>query len=88
VLGNDVHAFNQDTSLVRKNFQHLAGLLHILVIAGYHHYSVAFPDVELGFESVTHFYAINFFIIVYSPGVSRHPSREGYLLKELQAPGK
>ena len=56
VLGDDVHPFNKDFRLVRINFQDFPGLFGVLIVSGDHDHVITFLDIELGFESVAHFF--------------------------------
>ena len=56
MLGNDVHTFDQDFGLIGINLQDFPGLLRVLVVSGDHYHAVTFFNIELGFESVAHFF--------------------------------
>src|SRR3982075_164439 len=55
MLGNNICTFNQYFRFIRKHFQHLAWFFWILVVTSNHHDIVAFFNIELRSESVTHF---------------------------------
>jgi len=56
MLGNDVHTLDQNLGLVGINFQDFPGLLGVLVVSGDHYHAVTFFNIELGLESVAHFF--------------------------------
>jgi len=56
VLGHDIYPLDQNLGLVRKYFQDFPGLLRVLVVAGDDNHAITFFNIELGFESVAHFF--------------------------------
>src|SRR5258708_19384696 len=61
VLGHDVHAFDKDLILIGKHFEDYTGFFRVLIVSGDHYHAITFFNIELRFESVTHF------IILYPP---------------------
>ena len=55
VLGHDIYTFDEDLILIGKYFEDFPGLLGVLIVSGDDYHAVTFFNIELGFESVTHF---------------------------------
>src|ERR1700694_141656 len=60
VLGDDVHTFHDHLACFQQHFLYHARLFEVLIIAGDHHYLVAFPDIILRSESCFHFILLLF----------------------------
>jgi hypothetical protein len=54
MAGLNVYAFYQYFGFIGVYGQHGTGLFQIFIITGNHHNVVAFLDVELWFETITH----------------------------------